>query len=225
MRSLAIFAALGICLSATAATVPVTVTSSATFNPANITINAGDTVQWNWAIGAGTHTTQSDATSGPEVWNSGALAAGSFSHIFNNAGTYPYYCVFHGGPGGIGMSGSVQVNALAAPPTASSVLPTAAAPGATVTITGLNFQNGATVTFGGVTSPLVTFVNATTLQVSVPTVAAGPVAIVVTNPDAQTATLNGFTVLAAGAVPALSHGALVLLAFALTAAAFVVMRR
>jgi plastocyanin len=225
MRSLAIFAALGICLSATAATVPVTVTASATFNPASVTINAGDTVQWNWAIGAGTHTTQSDATSGPEVWNSGPLAAGSFTHTFNNAGTHPYYCVFHGAAGGIGMSGTVNVNALAAPPAASSVVPTAGVPGAMVTISGLNFQNGATVTFGGVTSTLVTFVNATTLQARVPAVAPGAVAIVVTNPDLQTATLNGFAVLAAGAIPALSHRALILLALALTTAALAIIRR
>lgn len=44
---------------------------------------------------------------------SGNLAGNgaSFSHTFTVAGSYPYYCRFHGGPGGQGMSGVVTVSA------------------------------------------------------------------------------------------------------------------
>jgi hypothetical protein len=36
-------------------------------------------------------------------------ATGSFSHVFTTSGPHPYYCVIHGAPGGIGMSGEVFV--------------------------------------------------------------------------------------------------------------------
>jgi plastocyanin len=32
-----------------------------------------------------------------------------FKHLFTKAGTYPYYCVIHGGKGGAGMSGLIIV--------------------------------------------------------------------------------------------------------------------
>jgi plastocyanin len=32
-----------------------------------------------------------------------------FKHLFTKAGTYPYYCVIHGGKGGSGMSGVIVV--------------------------------------------------------------------------------------------------------------------
>lgn len=53
--------------------------------------------------------------------------------------------------------------------------------GATVTITGSNFEPDATVYFGGALAPTVTFVNSTTLSVVTPGHAAGTVDVVVSN--------------------------------------------
>jgi hypothetical protein len=65
--------------------------------------------------------------------------------------------------------------------------------GQTVTITGANFDNGATVTMGGAAAT-VTYVNTTTLRIVTPIHAAGVVNVVVTNLDGQTATgTNIFT--------------------------------
>lgn len=49
---------------------------------------------------------------------SGNLAGNgaSFSHTFATAGSYPYYCRYHGGRGGSGMSGVITVTN---PPNAS----------------------------------------------------------------------------------------------------------
>ena len=75
------------------------------FNPDPVVVKAGDTVQWIWD--ASDHSTTSDSN----VWDSGVKNVGStFSHTFAVAGTFPYYCVIHGGPGGAGMHGTVTVN-------------------------------------------------------------------------------------------------------------------
>ncbi len=68
------------------------------FDPAQLTITAGDTVRWTQKDSV-THTT----TSGPNgvedgLWNSGnmTLAANTvFSFTFTNAGAYPYFCQPH----------------------------------------------------------------------------------------------------------------------------------
>ncbi len=64
--------------------------------------------------------------------------------------------------------------------------------GLTVTITGTNFVSGATLTVGGA-NVIPTSVTATTIQFTTPSHNNGAVDVVVTNPDAQTATaLSGF---------------------------------
>lgn len=79
------------------------------FNPAHITIAAGDIVEWQWT-GDIAHTTTSDASDGSDSWNSGLLGNGEiFQSPVLSAGIHPYYCIPHGGPGGQGMSGSVTV--------------------------------------------------------------------------------------------------------------------
>jgi len=86
-----------------------------------------------------------------------------------------------------------------APPTVTSVTPNTGSisGGADVAIAGANFVAGATVTFGGVAANPVAFVSNTSLIATIPAHAAGPVDVVVTNPDGQTGTLaNGFTYLA-----------------------------
>ncbi|QQS30053.1 MAG: PKD domain-containing protein [Sphingobacteriales bacterium] len=79
------------------------------FSPQTVTVNVGDIVQFNWANSG--HTTTSDATSGPLVWNSGQLSAGAtYDVLITHPGTHQYYCIPHGGPGGAGMSGMIVAN-------------------------------------------------------------------------------------------------------------------
>src|SRR5690348_4091053 len=80
------------------------------FFPSSITINSGDTIQWNWACcsGAGvpTHSTTSGSCAtgqcvpGPsngEQWDSGLRNTGaSFTHTFTHVGTVSYFCSQHG---------------------------------------------------------------------------------------------------------------------------------
>lgn len=78
----------------------------------------------------------------------------------------------------------------------SSVTPNSGgtAGGTVVTITGLNFASGATVSFGGSAAPGVSFVSANQLTVTTPAHAAGSVNVAVTNPDSTSASLpGGFT--------------------------------
>jgi plastocyanin len=76
------------------------------FDPRDIEITLGDTVTWQWVDGI--HTTTSDATSGPDSWNS-IISSGlqTFSFVISNEGLHRYYCVPHGGPNGIGMAGTI----------------------------------------------------------------------------------------------------------------------
>jgi plastocyanin len=76
------------------------------FDPTYLTINTGEKVEWNWHV-ATDHTTTSDNGH----WDSGILSGlgTKFEHIFNSPGVYPYHCTLHGGLGGIGMSGTIEV--------------------------------------------------------------------------------------------------------------------
>jgi len=78
-------------------------------------------------------------------------------------------------------------------PIVSSLSPTSGttAGGTAVTITGANFVNGATVTFGGVASTGVSVANSTTIAATTPAHTAGPVDVTVTNPGSTSGTLNG----------------------------------
>ncbi|MEP7103272.1 MAG: IPT/TIG domain-containing protein [Candidatus Dojkabacteria bacterium] len=79
------------------------------------------------------------------------------------------------------------------PPTISSVTPSSVVKtgGNSVTINGSNFSGTPTVTFGGIASSSVTFVNSTTLNVVTPAQNVGTYDVVVTNPDTQAVTLAG----------------------------------
>src|SRR5262249_12447711 len=82
------------------------------------------------------------------------------------------------------------------PPSVTQISPSSGsgAGGTAITITGANFQSGATVTLGGTAATSVSFVNSTTLTATTPAHAAGAVNVVVTNPDGQTGPLvNGYT--------------------------------
>lgn len=81
--------------------------AAATFNPANITVTAGTTVQWLNTSGV-THSVTS--VSATETFDQDVPSgAGGFSHQFSTAGTYEYYCTFHGTPTS-GMRGTITVN-------------------------------------------------------------------------------------------------------------------
>lgn len=75
------------------------------FEPEEITIAPGTTVVWE-QTGSLPHTVTADDGS----FDSGDMSQGdSFSYTFKEEGTYPYYCVYHGGPGGQGMAGVIIV--------------------------------------------------------------------------------------------------------------------
>ncbi|HZS45509.1 MAG TPA: plastocyanin/azurin family copper-binding protein [Blastocatellia bacterium] len=74
------------------------------FDPKDITVKVGTTVTWENT--EGTHSVNADDGS----FSSPNLTAGkTFSHRFTKAGTYGYYCSFHGSKGGGDMSGTITV--------------------------------------------------------------------------------------------------------------------
>jgi plastocyanin len=129
------------------------------FSPKTITISVGDTVQWTWT-GSSQHSVTADDGSFDSTIRTPPTAP--FMHQFNTAGTFVYYCQVHGGPGGVGMSGTVIVQAALpsdTPTSASTVTDTpaptdtpvtnTATPGATQTPTaGPTETPGPSVTAG-----------------------------------------------------------------------------
>jgi hypothetical protein len=86
-----------------------------------------------------------------------------------------------------------------APPNPAAVSPNTGSTvgGTTVTVSGSGFVPGATVTFGGTAATGVTVTSANSITATTPAHAAGAVAVVVTNPNNQSGTLqNGFTYVA-----------------------------
>lgn len=93
-----------------------------TFEEKVIKVAVGTTVTWTneSTSPSSSHTVTADEA-GPDgnpIFDSGSdfeepeefLTSGeSFSHTFAEAGEFPYHCVLHGGPGGIGMAGTVIV--------------------------------------------------------------------------------------------------------------------
>lgn len=75
------------------------------FEPPTLTIAPGDTVRWRNT--GGTHNVVADDGS----FGNGdpSSATWTYSHVFNLAGEYGYFCAPHGGPGGIGMAGRIRV--------------------------------------------------------------------------------------------------------------------
>jgi plastocyanin len=95
--------------SASATTIDVTVgpNGDLVFSPSSVTIHPGDTVRWTW--GSSAHSSTSGVPGAPDgIWDSGILNDGAtYSHTFNSTGTFPYYCIVHGGC--CGMVGTVTV--------------------------------------------------------------------------------------------------------------------
>jgi IPT/TIG domain len=92
------------------------------------------------------------------------------------------------GPTGTSATSSADVYSYDAPPTLTSVIPTAGplAGGNTVTIHGTNLTSGATVRFGTTASSLVTFVTSTKLLARAPAHPAGVVNVTVRTPGGTT---------------------------------------
>lgn len=94
------------------------------FDPATATVQVGDTAHWSWAGNA--HSVTLDDGS----FDSGVHNAGfSTERTFSTAGSFRYYCSVHGGLNGVGMAGTVQVNAASTttttqPPPPASIVST-----------------------------------------------------------------------------------------------------
>jgi plastocyanin len=77
------------------------------YSPADITINAGDTIEWD-NVDTSIHTATSGSPSeGPSgLFNSELIGMGeSYEFTFEEAGSYDYFCLLHPW-----MSGSITVN-------------------------------------------------------------------------------------------------------------------
>lgn len=79
------------------------------FQPASITVPAGGVVNWFWAMGGQGHNIVPDDGNAPATSGAPASYPKYLSFTFANPGVYRYHCAVHGGPGGVGMSGSVTV--------------------------------------------------------------------------------------------------------------------
>jgi plastocyanin len=75
------------------------------FNPQILVIQPGTTVKF-----ANKDEAPHTATSDTGIFDSGLLAKGEeFYFTFTEPGTYPYYCIPHGAPGGQGMAATIIV--------------------------------------------------------------------------------------------------------------------
>ncbi|MGH9763144.1 MAG: beta strand repeat-containing protein, partial [Blastocatellia bacterium] len=125
-----------------------------------------------------------------EPWNSSIPLTGTIFEI--KAGTWQSEA---NAPGTVVFDNfRAAVPAPPAPaPTVSSVSPTSGSSsgGTSVTVNGTGFQPGASVTFGGTQSSVITVNNSTLITATTPAHAMGAVDLVVTNSDGQTGTLTG----------------------------------
>ena len=91
--ALVMFVILMVIPSASAEEHDISITDDMKFNPEDLTINVGDTVNWTNNDGMG-HTATS--TDGPASFDSGNIATGAtWSFTFTEAGTYNYKCDYH----------------------------------------------------------------------------------------------------------------------------------
>jgi plastocyanin len=91
---------------ALAANQTVTANSANQFTPASVTVNQGEIVTWNNT--GGLHNVHFDDNSYVQP-PTPQVAPWTVSRTFNSPGSFRYYCEAHGGAGGLGMSGVVNV--------------------------------------------------------------------------------------------------------------------
>lgn len=79
------------------------------FQPADLTVPVGATVNWFWPPGSAGHNIVPDNGDSPP--QSGAPADWPTWHVFRFTvpGVYRYHCATHGAAGGVGMSGTITV--------------------------------------------------------------------------------------------------------------------
>jgi IPT/TIG domain/Putative Ig domain len=123
-------------------------------------------------------------------WPPGLALQASTGQISGNptqAGAFGFLVQAKDSSGQTASSNFSVVIAPASAPTVGSVSPNSGstAGGTSVTISGTNFQAGASVVFGGVAASSATVSSATRIQAVTPAHAAGPVDVVVRNPDGQ----------------------------------------
>ena len=101
---------LALLLAATGALADVTITGSGhAWAPANVTINPGETVTWNWSL---FHNVAQSNGPADLVWNGTGFRSGNpvnngtFSHLFSTPGLYYFLCEVHASTG---MRGTVTV--------------------------------------------------------------------------------------------------------------------
>jgi plastocyanin len=87
--------------------------SSNLFTPADVTVQQGDTV--TWSNGGGLHNVRFDDGSF-EMPAAPDSSPWSVSRAFDTVGVFRYYCEQHGYPGGVDMSGAVNVQPAGTPP-------------------------------------------------------------------------------------------------------------
>lgn len=106
------------CSVASAANHDVTITGNS-FSPSELTVQVGDTVTFRNQSG-GVHNAVTDPGSAnafrcangcDATGGNGAPSAADWTAVvtLSNPGLTPYYCAIHGGPGGVGMSGTITV--------------------------------------------------------------------------------------------------------------------
>jgi plastocyanin len=78
------------------------------FVPKEIRVAPGTTVIWTKLGGTHTVTAVDLGPDGNPIFDANPIE-GSFSFVFDTAGTYHYYCRFHGNEDGEGMAGTVIV--------------------------------------------------------------------------------------------------------------------
>jgi len=91
------------------------------FNPATVSVDVGGTVTWSNDDTAAHTVTSGTSADGPNgIFDSSLFMAGTtFSHTFDDAGTYDYFCMVHPW-----MIGEVVVDGSSTPPTRSPPTPT-----------------------------------------------------------------------------------------------------
>lgn len=92
----------------------INLTSQLTFDPAEVTINVGDTITWQYT-GGSPHTITPGSGPGDDnphnEWERQEMdqIGQTFEHTFNNAGTFDYYCEPHFSDG---MTGTIVVESM-----------------------------------------------------------------------------------------------------------------
>lgn len=79
------------------------------FQPAELSVVVGDSVNWFWPAGSAGHNVVPDDGDRPAFSGAPDSYPRSHTYRFTRPGVYHYYCQTHGAPGGVGMSGTITV--------------------------------------------------------------------------------------------------------------------